>query len=172
MIDRSRISYRVGNFGVRSKDGKSIPWATFLVYIDARTTSEELDKLYPAGWDFRWSLVEGQKWAVKGELDVIKGEGIKKHHEDVGYPNDFKKSQSPDNTQWLKDAVSDALKRCAVQADVGRFLYDAPLLYTEDIFTRPDKTSGKEVFTKLTPMGEKMIEGTIDKWYEKVSKGV
>lgn len=164
MISRSEINYRVGSTGL--KGGKT-PYAMFLVYIDARTASRELDEKYEGKWSFKWSQVEGMTWAIKGKL-VIKKEHGQFTYEDAGYPNDFKKSQDPNDSQWLKDAISDALKRCAVQAGVGRFLYDAPFLYTEEIFTR--NKNGKEVFSKLNPMGKKMIKGDIDKWFKTVKQ--
>lgn len=157
MIKREEIQYRVSRFSDKTK------YTTFLVYIDARTATRELDEKWGKdAWSFTWSKVDGEKWAVRGVLKI--GDFIR---EDVGYPAESKKMVDPSSTQWLKDAVSDALKRCAVQAGVGRELYDAPLLITNEVETYIDKY-GKTKFKGLNQIGKQLIEGNIDKWYDKV----
>jgi len=169
MIKRKDIKYRVGKFKVTAEKS----FVTCLIYIDARTAMDELDLKYGAdNWDFAWELLGD--WAVKGKLTIRKGD-IVISREDVGYPNSEKTKKDKDKTEWLKDAVSDALKRCAVQFDIGRFLYDAPFLYTEEINTYVDKTSGEvrlNSYNPLNDMGKQMIEGNITKWYNKLSKTV
>lgn len=160
MIKREDIQYRVSRTTVNG--------AIFLIYIDARTCARELDELYgKQKWQFDWSKVSDEQWAVKGTLKVYNGTEWVSYN-DVGYPNEAKTYEGEGKDfQWLKDAVSDALKRCGVQADVGRELYDAPFLYTEEVEWYNDKM-GKKRFKKLTPMGEKMIEGNITKWYNQI----
>lgn len=163
MIKRDDIKYRVSRLTTNG--------AIFLIYIDMRTCARELDLLYgELNWQFDWSKVENQEWAVKGILKVWNKE-LKEWvlKNDVGYPNEAKTYEGGNDFQWMKDAVSDSLKRCGVQANVGRELYDAPFLYTEEIETYTGK-DGKKRFKKLTPMGEKMIEGTINKWYTELNK--
>lgn len=80
-------------------------------YIDARAVQERLDKVVgPPNWSFEWTDVDR---SVKGSLTIL---GVTK--EDSGYPN------SADDAEPFKSAVSDALKRCAVQFGVGRHLYE------------------------------------------------
>jgi hypothetical protein len=162
MIKRNEIQYRVSRTTERG--------AIFLIYIDARTCARELDELYGTLlWQFDWRRSQ-EEWAVKGTLSIWNKE-IKEwvKYSDVGYPNEAKTYEGGKDFQWLKDAVSDALKRCGVQANVGRELYDAPFLYTEECEFYTDK-NGKKRFKKLTEMGKKMIEGSIDKWYTGLTK--
>jgi hypothetical protein len=79
-------------------------------YIDARAVEERLDEVVgPPNWSFAWEAVEK---AVKGSLTILE---VTK--EEAGYPN------SANDEEPFKSAVSDALKRCAVQFGVGRHLY-------------------------------------------------
>lgn len=137
-----------------------------LAYIDARTAAEELDKKFgDLNWRFTWRTGSSAMWAVKGQLSVYNSE-LKEWitRQDVGYPQEGKTNEKADETEWMKDAVSDALKRCAVQFGVGRFLYDAPTLFTYEV--KVDQ-SGKVY--KLTDLGEKEIQGRINTWYKKVT---
>lgn len=155
MIRLSDIKYRVSRANERG--------AQCLVYIDARTAFDELDEKYGVGnWRFTYGKVEGEMWAIHGYLEVrLDKEWIM--HEDVGYPNDFKTTRKPSETQWMKDAVSDAVKRCAVQVGIGRFLYDAPFLFTREV-----EAHGKKWI--LTKMGKKEIQGRINDWYKKIQQ--
>lgn len=168
MIKLNDIKFRIGSTG-KNKDG--IPFATCLIYIDARTAYDELDARYGnLNWQYTWELVEGQKWAIRGILKINNypnKEWIM--FSDVGYPNESKKQSwdknqyienSVDDTEWLKDAVSDALKRCAVQVGIGRELYDAPFLYSEEV-----KVGSNGKIYGLTENGKRMIQAQIDKWY-------
>lgn len=159
MIKLDRIKHRINTTGKRG----SVDYATCLIYIDARTAAEELDELFGVlNWNFAWSKEEGEKWAVRGTLSV-RNPKLKQwiDRSDVGYPQEGKKYKKSDETQWLKDAVSDALKRCAVLFGVGRFLYDAPFLYTENVVV--DGRTGK--VRRLSPKGNKEIEEKIKNWY-------
>lgn len=81
-------------------------------YVDARAVQQRLDDVVtPEGWDFTWSLEPGD--VVHGKLII--GANIR---EDAGYPN------SDSDEEPVKSAVSDALKRCAVQFGIGRHLYE------------------------------------------------
>lgn len=155
-IPRDRIQYRVGNFSEKTGG------ASFLVYIDARTASEGLDVVLGVNkWGFVWTQIQGQSWAVRGTLSI--GDVIR---EDVGYPQDNNKKDTAD---WLKDAVSDALKRCAVQFGVGRELYSAPFLYTKDINTYTQSGKVKiNPYEPLTEKGKYYIEGLIDRWHKSI----
>lgn len=162
MIKREDIQYRVGQVFKNKKDG-SVSGANFLVYIDARTAFRELDEVFPKSWSFDWEYIQGET-GVKGKLTV---EG--RLYADVGYPNESKVTlEGSGKGEWLKDAVSDSVKRCAIQVGIGRELYDAPFLYANDFELNlvNGKVSG---YKPLTDMGEKKIVGEIDKWYLKVN---
>lgn len=158
MIKREDIKFRVGNTG--EKDGKH--WAMALIYIDARVAHEELDLKYK-NWNFTWSTVEGHPYAIKGRLEVqVNDKQVVR--EDVGYPQDTKMSKGVNDTEALKDAVSDALKRCAVTLGIGRELYQAPKLFSYNVKT--GTRNGKMVVIGFTDEGEKEIESKIKTWYE------
>jgi hypothetical protein len=173
MIQLKDIKFRVGSTGKNERTGGN--YATCLIYIDARTAMDELDSLYGKGfWSFKWEWVQESKWAVKGTLKVHNKELNEwVEYQDVGYPQQSKREgwsketnsfedMDVSDSEWLKDAVSDALKRCSVQVGIGRELYDAPFLYTEEV-----KVSAKGKVYGLNDMGKQMIQGNINKWYEK-----
>ncbi len=165
------IKFRIAQTGI--KDGQG--WATCLIYIDARTANRELNKKYGEGnWMFKWEEI-GSKFAVKGILKVFnKRHGMWLTYEDVGYAQDSKKFDwksgskevaDPDTTECLKDAVSDAKKRCCVQVGIGEMLYEAPLLWTQKVIVKDDRVK------KLSPIGEKEIQEKINVWYKSDLKG-
>lgn len=97
-----------------SKDKNS---ALMVAFIDARDVEDRLDNIFgPAGWQFSVAQLQGSKVAsVIGTLMIKFGEAwISKS--DVG-------EASQDESSY-KAAVSDALKRCAVQFGIFRYAYD------------------------------------------------
>jgi hypothetical protein len=152
MIKREEIKYRVD----RVKQDK---YVTLLIYIDARAARRELNEKFGFGnWQFSYTVNEDK--SVHGVLRV-RQETDWLVFEDVGYcSNAFTKEP-------LKDAVSDATKRCAVQVGIGEELYDAPNLkvYWENL-----DAYGKQVYLK--DHAKRDIESQIDAWYkgEDVSK--
>lgn len=174
MLKLNDIKFRIGNTG---KNRDHVSYASCLVYIDARTAFDELDKKYGnLNWQYTWELIEGQKWAVRGILKIFREVKSEDYvtYSDVGYPNESKKQSwdknqyvenSVDDTEWLKDAISDALKRCAVQVGIGRELYDAPFLYTEEV-----KIGENGKIYGLNENGKKMIQDQINKWYLSINK--
>lgn len=165
MINREQIKYRVGTF----KTNGTKSYATFLVYVDARTVMDELDLEFGMwNWQFDWEILDGHNFAVKGTLKVRRDEKQEwVTRQDVGYSQTEKMKKGINDTECLKDAVSDALKRSAVQFGIGRFLYDAPFLYTEEVNVENGRLNK---YKPLTDMGKKMIEGNLDKWYKQVEK--
>jgi hypothetical protein len=86
-----------------------------LSYVDARDVEARLDDaVTPAGWDFMATIAQGN--VVHGTLVLFVGDRAVTR-QDYGYPN------GDDDAEPLKSAVSDAIKRCAVQFGVGRHLY-------------------------------------------------
>lgn len=90
--------------------------ALAVAYIDARDVARRLDATCAGEWSFRWELIDRAN--VKGSLDIS---GTVR--EDVGECGDGPAGET------LKAAVSDALKRCAVQFGVGRYLYYLPAIW-------------------------------------------
>jgi len=94
--------------------------ALAVAYIDARAVMNRLDDVVQGDWSFRWEAIAGVGGAVKGMLTVC---GVTR--EDVGEEGDS------DQGQTCKAAVSDALKRAAVQFGIGRYLYDLDPTWVE-----------------------------------------
>ena len=107
-ISPESIDWRVSN----TWDQGSEKWGMLVAYIDARTAMEKLDEL-DASWSSRMEPItlSGQA-GIRCTLTV---NGVSR--EDVGVPS---------NTEPLKGAFSDALKRAAVHFGIGRELYEMP----------------------------------------------
>ncbi|MFD2607877.1 Rad52/Rad22 family DNA repair protein [Deinococcus taklimakanensis] len=89
--------------------------ALMLAHIDARSVQDRLDAICPDAWTFEIEVIPGtEQPTVKGRLTVL---GVTR--EDIG-------EAQPGELGTLKAASSDALKRCAVQFGIGRYLYDLP----------------------------------------------
>jgi hypothetical protein len=86
-------------------------------YADARAVAQRLDDVLGiTGWNFESVVVDLTAKAIKGTL-TIRVDGVASTKEDYGYPNGGQ-SDEP-----LKEASSDALRRCAALLGVGRSLY-------------------------------------------------
>lgn len=102
------IDWRIGN----TFDARGVKHGMLLGYIDSRTAMEKLDLLDP-NWSSRMEPV-----TLAGETGIrctLTVNGVSR--EDVGVAS---------NTEPLKGAFSDALKRAAVHFGIGRELYDLP----------------------------------------------
>lgn len=112
-IKPDEIDWRVG----ATFDRNSAKWGMLLGYIDSRLAMEKLDLLDPA-WSTRMEPV-----TLNGESGVrctLTVNGVSR--EDVG---------TASQTEPLKGAFSDALKRAAVHFGIGRELYDLPHIAVE-----------------------------------------
>ena len=90
-----------------------------LAYIDARCVQDRLDSTVGAeNWTFKWEPVAILNGAVTVAKGILTIHGVPK--EDVGDSGSIEPSKS---------AVSDALKRAAVQWGVGRYLYELPAVW-------------------------------------------
>lgn len=89
--------------------------ALLLTHVDARAVQDRLDAICPDDWSFEMEVVQGAPTpTIKGRLTVL---GVTR--EDMG--------EAPEGSSAAyKAAGSDALKRCAVQFGIGRYLYDLP----------------------------------------------
>jgi hypothetical protein len=126
------ISYKINNY---SGDKKK---AMITFYLDARAVQHRLNQVLGVeGWSFTFSELDKDN-GVHGKLTVYtfakdadkagnKDDCVihEVTREDVGY------ASSSDKSEWYKDAVSDALKRCAVHFGVGHFLYALPNLWID-----------------------------------------
>lgn len=118
--------------------------ALITFYLDARAVQHRLNQVLGVrGWSFTFTELERDQ-GVHGSLtiylfsqDITKAkipdecilhEVVK---EDVGY------ASSTDKEEWYKDAVSDALKRCAVHVGIGHSLYALPHLWID--LTEPEQ---------------------------------
>lgn len=115
------VNWKINSYG--SNGSKAM--ITF--HIDARAVQQRLnDVLGITGWSFTWAEAS-DIGAVHGTLE-IRVDGVVVEKEDVGYANMVGTGQK---SEYLKDAVSDSLKRCAVHVGVGQFLYALPALWIE-----------------------------------------
>lgn len=91
--------------------------ALMMAFVDARGIQDRLDAICPDDWSFDAVEVAGARVpTVRGTLTVL---GISRTDFGEGDP-------SSEAGNSYKAAVSDALKRCAVQFGIGRYLYDLP----------------------------------------------
>ena len=126
-FDLKFINWKINNYnGSRTK-------AMITFYLDARAVQNRLNQVLGVeGWSFSFTELEKVP-AVHGKLTVYFFSTNTKNskssdecvihevtREDVGY------ASTTDKAEWFKDAVSDALKRCAVHFGVGHFLYALP----------------------------------------------
>lgn len=91
-----------------------------VAYIDARAVQDRLDEVFGAGgWSFDWQplVIDNAVKVVKGTITIA---GVSKS--DIGDAGD---------TEPSKSAVSDALKRAAVQWGIGRYLYGLGTTYVK-----------------------------------------
>jgi Rad52/22 family double-strand break repair protein len=119
---------------VTNKAKKPYPAGTrgqFLAYIDARDVFNRLDAVLGlSNWQSQVKWVNPDQSAVVSLSVRIDGGWLVR--EDVGYSNNPGEGVE---SEPLKAAVSDAVKRAAVHFGVGRFLYDLPAQWVE---TDPD----------------------------------
>jgi hypothetical protein len=86
-------------------------------YADARAVAQRLDDVLGlAGWQFEVKVADAASKVVHGTLVAVI-DGVTTVRQDFGYPN------SAQDDEPYKSAASDALRRCAAQIGVGRYLY-------------------------------------------------
>jgi hypothetical protein len=117
-IKPEQIRWRVGS---TSKDKSK---GMLLGYIDSRTAMEFLDAA-DAAWSDEYEIVSLD--GSQGVQCALTVNGVTRT--DVGVPS---------NTEGLKGAYSDALKRAAVKHGIGRELYELPRIWVAlDNYGRP-----------------------------------
>lgn len=125
-FDLKFVSWKINAYG----SNKTRAMITF--HIDARAVQHRLNQIMGVdGWSFSFTELEKDQ-GVHGclTLNFKDGEEDEKKvreitREDVGY------ASRTDKSEWYKDAVSDALKRCSVHFGVGHFLYALPPLWID-----------------------------------------
>lgn len=131
-FDLRFISWKINNYNHDKTK------ALIIFYLDARAVQHRLNEVLGVqGWSFSFSELDKDE-GVHGKLTVnfLSPDAEKATsrddcviqevtREDVGY------AATTEKTDWYKDAVSDALKRCAVHFGVGHFLYALPHLWVE-----------------------------------------
>lgn len=91
--------------------------ARAVAYISARSVMRRLDAVVgPENWWFDFDLLSPDGKLVRGRLTVL---GVTKC--DAG--------EADTESEALKSAVSDALKRCGVHFGIGRYLYAVPPIW-------------------------------------------
>ncbi|MBI0446859.1 Rad52/Rad22 family DNA repair protein [Deinococcus sp. DB0503] len=122
--------------------------ALLVAYVDARAVQDRLDAVCPDDWSFEIVVVPGtQTPTVKGRLTVL---GVTR--EDIGEAGEGEAGT-------LKAASSDALKRCAVQFGIGRYLYDLPKTWVDWQGARREPTTTPELPEWARPDYERTAGG-------------
>ena len=99
--------------------------AKVAAYIDARAVMDRLDDDAPGRWMTTYRVIDSATKTVECTLTLITAEDVITRA-DVGYPNEARDADNADKEPF-KAAYSDALKRCAVQFGIGRYIYNLAL---------------------------------------------
>lgn len=100
------------------------PYATLLIYKDARVDQRILDETFgPMNWERQHEVIAGRLYCTVRVWDAEKGQWVSK--QDVG---------TESNTEKEKGQASDSFKRACFNWGIGRELYTAPriCLYLND----------------------------------------
>ena len=135
--------------------------ALLLAYVDARAVQDRLDAICPDAWSFEIEVIPGaQAPTVKGRLTVL---GVTR--EDIGEAGEGEYGT-------LKAASSDALKRCAVQFGIGRYLYDLPKQWVDwndarrEAVTAPELPEWARPDHERSPGGAHLVQAMEQLKYE------
>lgn len=92
------------------------PYATLLIYKDARVDQRILDETFgPFNWQREHQVIDGRLYCTVSIWDKEKGQWVSK--QDVG---------TESNTEKEKGQASDSFKRACFNWGIGRELYSAP----------------------------------------------
>lgn len=121
------------------KDGKAV----MVCFVDARVVMDRLDDVFgPDGWSTSYRVVGNS--SVECTLSVrFPDTNTWVTKTDVGGESDQK-----EDTDRMKSAYSDALKRAAVQFGIGRYLYRAGVVWVDYDETRRRCSLTNEQLTK------------------------
>jgi hypothetical protein len=155
------LDFRVLRQGLRMQK----PWAMVAVYVDARAVMDRLDQVAgPDNWKDDYFVHDDK--TVTCHLSLrINNEWITKS--DVGVPS---------NTEPMKGAFSDALKRAAVKWGVGRYLYEYKDLFAHFVEGRTPNSKTTKIEGKYynwePPMGRLNPKNRVDKFEADLEKRV
>lgn len=117
-LEPSEVECRVSTAGQKPN---GTPYATYLLYKDARVDMKILDEHFgPMNWQREHTLIGDRLYCTISIFDESKGVWIKK--QDVG---------TESNSEPEKGQASDAFKRAAFNVGIGRELYTAPYISVE-----------------------------------------
>lgn len=144
-FDLRYINWKINNYN----SAKTKAQITF--HIDARAVQHKLNQeLGLGGWSFTYIPLMTEH-AVQGKLELLIDDK-KVVKEDAGYAsNNF-------SGEWLKDAVSDCLKRCAVHIGLGHFLYALPMKWI-DLESNAQKYLSKAQDQEISRWLEQNLKG-------------
>jgi hypothetical protein len=95
------------------------PYATLLIYKDARVDQRILDETFgPMNWERSHEVIAGRLYCTVRIWDAEKGQWVSK--QDVG---------TESNTEKEKGLASDSFKRACVNWGIGRELYTSPFIW-------------------------------------------
>ena len=115
VLTAGEVECRVAQVG-KTKDK---PWASILIYKDARVDQKLLDEVVgPKNWKNDYEFINGSLYCTVSIWDAEKGEWISKQN--VG---------TESNTEKEKGQASDAFKRACFNWGLGRELYTAPKIF-------------------------------------------
>ena len=107
------VELRAAQCGMTRSDK---PYATLLIYKDARVDQRILDETFgPMNWERQHEVIDGRLYCTVRIWDAMKGQWVSK--QDVG---------TESNTEKEKGQASDSFKRACFNWGIGRELYTAP----------------------------------------------
>lgn len=132
---------------VRTREGRA---GMKLQWVEARLVAQRLNEVIGVGaWSFEVSLVPGHDNAVKGRLSLPSGV-----YEDYGY-------ETGGSGETLKEASSDALRRCASLTGVAAYLYahgaEANAASAPRPFRRPEATETVSIPARGNPSSDAVL---------------
>ncbi|USD64237.1 Rad52/Rad22 family DNA repair protein [Vibrio sp. SCSIO 43136] len=120
-FDEQDIQWRVQQAGV-SKGDK--PYVMAIPYISNRAIQKRLDEVFGAfGWENAYKPTPDGKGYLCGITIHLDGKSVTKW-DGAEYTN----------IEPLKGALSDSMKRCAVQLGIGRYLYQLDVCFADCLF--------------------------------------
>jgi hypothetical protein len=131
------IEWRIGQAGFTAA-GK--PWATCLAYLTARAIQDRLDEVVgPANWqvEYRPLSLEAAGGTAPGiicRLGILSAQGWVWKEDGADQPD----------TEPFKGGLSNAMKRCAVQWGIGRYLYALPMGFARFVTSGGQKVEVKD----------------------------
>lgn len=101
------------------KNNSGVPYASLLLYKDARVDQRLLDETFGSfNWQRSHEIIDGNLYCTVSVWDKEKGIWVSK--QDVG---------TESNTEKEKGQASDSFKRACFNWGIGRELYTAPRIY-------------------------------------------